>query len=77
MQIVLTGSLSMLAQLSLSLVQLSPSLFLNICYILNFATKCGSHHQNPTARSKSYWVLGAQVPTQFPRLVLAPGSVHA
>ena len=32
-------------------------------------TKRGSHHQNPTARSKSYWALGAQVPTQFPRLV--------
>ena len=37
-------------------------------YILNFPTKRGNHHQNPTARSKSYWALGAQVPTQFPRL---------
>ena len=40
-----------------------------MCCILNFATKTGSHHQNPTARSKSYWALGAQVPPQFPRLM--------
>ena len=43
-------------------------MFLIICYIPYFATKRSSHHQNPTARSKSYWALGAQVPTQFPRL---------
>ena len=30
--------------------------------------KFRSYPQNPTARSKSYWALGAQVPTQFPCL---------
>ena len=41
-----------------------------LSYIGTFATKCGNQHQNPTARSNSYWALGAQVPTQSPRLVV-------
>ena len=38
-------------------------------------TKSGIYNQNPIARSKSYWELGAHVPTQFPRLLLAQMKV--
>jgi hypothetical protein len=37
----------------------------DLCF--QFHDKFRSYPQNPTARSKSYRALGAQVPTQFPR----------